>query len=226
MTEKTTRADEGMTATMFAYLNGDLQADERSRFEAMLAVRSDARAELDDWRELRGELELRKQERAPEAGLDAFTRRMREFSPRRKAGIAEWLERWMRTLYSPPRYAAALLLVVVQAGFLAALLVNSPADEHAGDASTTQVRSINGATAVSLRARFKPGATAREIAATLSNAGARIADGPGQGGFYTLRVPDKSRDAAITALRNSTVIDELIEGPNTPTPGTGKVPDR
>ena len=30
----------------------------------------------------------------------------------------------------------------------------------------------------------------------------------------------------ITALRNSTVIDELIEGPNTPTPGTGKVPDR
>lgn len=218
MTDNAARPDQSLAETMFAYLNGELPADERARFEAMLSARPDARAELADWQALRRELETRTLERAPEAGLDAFVRRMRAARPqvqaRRRSGFADRLERWMRPLYSPAGYAAALLLVVVQAGLLATLLSMSPADEFADQTSQTQVRSINGANAATLRVRFRPDATAREIASTLSTAGARIADGPGQGGFYTLSVAAESRPAAIAALRQSAAIDELIEGPS------------
>ena len=226
MTETAPDTEEGLTATIFAYLNGDLSKQECARFEAMLDARPDARAELADWQDLRRELEIRKQARAPDAGLDAFTRRMRASTPRPKAGIGELLERWMRTLYSPPRYAAALVLVVVQAGFLAALLSRSPTDVPAGDSSVTQVRSINGSSATALRVRFKPEATAREIAATLSDAGAQMADGPGQGGFYALRIPERSRSVAIASLRKSTAIDEIVEGSPAQARETDKVPQR
>lgn len=225
MTDETSHAEEARTAAIFACLDGELSADERARFEATLG-RSGARAELADWRELRSELESRKQQRAPDAGLDAFTRQMRLSRPPRRAGIGELLERWMRPLYSPPRFAAALVLVLVQAGFLAALLTRSGADELAGDPSTTQVRSIGGPAAASLRVSFRLDATAREIASALSGAGARIVDGPGQGGFYTLRVADKSRGTAIAMLRNSTAVDEIVEGPNAAVAEPGKVPVR
>lgn len=218
MTQQPAHADQGLTEMMFAHLNGDLSAEERTRFEAMLSERPDARGELADWQALRHELEARKQERAPEAGLDAFTSRLRaarpQAQPRRKFRLVESIERWVQSIYSPLGYAAALLLVVVQAGFLAALVSDSLGGDQAGHPSATQVRSINGPTAAALRVRFRPEATAREIASTLSNAGVRIADGPGQGGFYALNVPAESRDAAIAALRKSAAIDELIEGPN------------
>lgn len=226
MREDTADTAEARTAAIFAYLNGQLSADERARFEAALDGRSSARAELADWRELREELEMRERERAPEAGLDDFNRQMRLSRPGRRTGIAESLDGWMRALFSPARYAAALLLVLVQAGFLAALLTHSGTDELAGNPSTTQVRSIGGPGAASLRVSFKLDATAREIASALSSAGVRIVDGPGQGGFYTLRVPDESRSAAIAALRKSTAIDEIVEGPNTAAAESGKAPAR
>lgn len=221
MSDKTQPAEEDLGPMMFDYLGGGLSADQSARFEAMLEARPELRAECADWQALRHELELRRQERAPEAGLDAFTRRMRAARAPRKAGIGEWIERWIRPLYSPQRFAAALLLVAVQAGFLAALLTQSGADEIAGDPATTQVRSIGGPGAVALRVRFRPEATAREIAATLSNAGARIVDGPGQGGFYTLSFAADSRNAALLALRQSSAIDELVEAPNPPSPAAG-----
>lgn len=146
MSEPTTEADGARTAMMFAYLNGELSADERARFEAMLDGEPKLAAELADWRQLRGELEVRRQQRAPEAGLDAFSRRMRQVRPPRRAGLAAWIEGVMRALYSPMRYAAALLLVVVQAGFIAAMLRDMPAagPDEVGTA-TTQVRSIDNA---------------------------------------------------------------------------------
>lgn len=213
---------------MFAYLNDALPADERARFEAMLAARPDLRAELADWQALRGELEMRKQERAPEAGLDAFARRMRASRPQARSGtgIGALIERWVRPLYSPMRYAAALLLVVVQAGVITAMLSEPGPEQPASDPLSTRVRSINGAPAASLRARFKPEATAREIASTLSNVGARIADGPGQGGFYVLSVPAGSRAAAVSALRESRIIDEIVEAPDGAVPKIETSPGR
>lgn len=219
MSEPTTEADGARTAMMFAYLNGELSADERARFEAMLDGEPKLAAELADWRQLRGELEVRRQQRAPEAGLDAFSRRMRQVRPPRRAGLAAWIEGAMRALYSPMRYAAALLLVVVQAGFIAAMLRDMPAagpDETGTPA--TQVRSIDNATTASLRVRFRLDATAREIAAALASAGARIVDGPGQGGFYALRVAEGSPADAIAALRRSAAVDEVVEGPSASAP--------
>lgn len=219
MSEPTTDANGARTAMMFAYLNGELPPDERARFQAMLDAEPKLAAELADWRQLRGELEARRQQRAPEAGLDAFSRRMRGLRPPRKAGLAAWIEDAMRSLYSPMRYAAALLLVVVQAGFIAAMLRDMPAagPDETGT-PTTQVRSIENASAAALRVRFRLDATAREIAAALTSAGARIVDGPGQGGFYALRVTDGTPATAAAALRQSAAVDETVEGPNPAAP--------
>lgn len=219
MSEQTTEANGARTAMMFAYLNGELSADERARFEAMLDGEPKMAAELDDWRQLRGELEVRRQQRAPDAGLDAFSRQMRLSRPPRGAGLAAWLDGAMRALYSPMRYAAALLLVVVQAGFIAAMLRDTPVtgpDESGAPA--TQVRSIENASTAPLRVRFRLDATAREIAAALTSAGVRIVDGPGQGGFYAIRVVDGSPAAAIAVLRQSAAVDEIVEGPNAGAP--------
>lgn len=219
MSEPTTEANGVRTAMMFAYLNGELPADERARFEASLDAEPKLAAELADWRQLRGELEVRRQQRAPEAGLDAFSRQMRVGRPPRKAGLAAWIEGAMRPLYSPMRYAAALLLVVVQAGFIAAMLRDIPAagPDETGT-PTARVRSIENASTAPLRVRFRLDATAREIAAALANAGARIVDGPGQGGFYALRVAEGTPAAAAAALRKSAAVDEIVEGPNPEAP--------
>lgn len=217
---------EDLTETIFAYVNGSLSVEARIRFEMLLDSDPAVRAELSDWQDLRRELDVRRQERAPEAGLERITRHMRAGRPQREAGFAELLERWMRNLYSPPRFAAALALVVVQAGSLVALLSNPRTEDLGVDPSTTQVRSISGSSKATLRVRFRPDATAREIAATLSGAGAQIADGPGQAGFYSLRVPEDSRSVAIAALRQSKVIDEVIEGAIAKTPEPDKSPGR
>lgn len=213
MSDETTNAGSDRAAMIFAYLNGTLSEEDHVRFEAMVGREPALAEEVNDWRNLRHKLAMRRDERAPDAGLAAFSRQLRTSRPRRESGIAKRFEIWMQAVYSPLRYGVALLLVVVQAGFIAANLGDSSnADLEPALSSVNNVRSIGNASTASLRVRFRPDATARAITAALANAGAHIADGPGQGGFYELKLGDASSPSAIDTLRNSAVVDELIEG--------------
>jgi hypothetical protein len=99
-------------------------------------------------------------------------------------------------------------LVLVQAGVIGALLLNSSAQQAplSADAPTT-----TSAGQVLLAIAFNPQATELAIRQLLAAAGAQLVAGPSALGLYTVAVPAASAEAAITQLRAAQGVVDSVQ---------------
>jgi anti-sigma factor RsiW len=205
------------------YAAGTLSERERREVENHLEICAECRAELASIQVLRRDLRgaydaepgpssrvkntvlerIRASSAEPVTRIDTFRRR--ELSPPPGEGGKRG---WSRPLKVPQwASAAALLLIVVQAGFL----LRSNFERAPGEGGVT-TRALPTQT-TRLRAVFDPQASALQIRQVLDSLGARIVDGPSSEGAYVVELPPgdpKTLAAKLKAARSSTVLQSLI----------------
>lgn len=104
--------------------------------------------------------------------------------------------------------AAAVLLIVLQAGLIAGIVLNETSPGGYQTASAPSAAAAPGAQAL---IRFRAQASASEITAFLKNHGLSIVGGPSAGGLYRVRIGGKSmpkaaRDALIRTLQQDKIV--------------------
>jgi anti-sigma factor RsiW len=211
-------------SSLIWYVTGTLSDSERRDVERHLESCAECRAELESLRELRGDvraaydaepapsprLKLALLERIKSAPTKSIPQTGRS-SPRelaRDRGAApRRLSGWTRPLRVPRWVSAtALVLIVVQAGFL--IRPNLVRPPTGGEVTT---RGLAPST-TRLRAVFDPQASALQIRELLSSLGARIVDGPSSDGAYVIELlpgDPKSLGAKLKAARASSVLQSI-----------------
>lgn len=204
------------------YAAGTLSDRERREVEHHLETCAECRAELASIKILRRDLRdaydaepgpssrvkntvlerIKASAGEPVTQIDAFRRR--ELTPPR-GGAAK--RGWSRPLRVPQwASAAALLLIVVQAGFL----LRSNFDRAPGPGEVT-TRGLPAQT-TRLRAVFDPQASALQIRQVLNSLGGRIVDGPSGEGAYIIELAPgdpKTLAAKLKAARSSAALQSL-----------------
>jgi anti-sigma factor RsiW len=204
------------------YVAGTLSEHERRDVEQHLETCAECRAELASIQVLRRDLRgaydaepgpssrvknivlerIRASSAEPVTKIDALSRR--ELVAPRDQGRKQG---WSRALRVPHwASAAALLLIVVQAGFL--LRANFDKVPGAGEVTT---RALPPQT-TRLRAVFDPQASALQISQVLNSLQARIVDGPTREGAYVIELQPgdpKVLAAKLKVARSSTVLQSL-----------------
>jgi hypothetical protein len=184
------------------YATGRLSESDRRRVAAALASDPALQREYDLVLEERGEvIGVNEALGAPSrqaadrffAALDAEPR-----APARRFDPAATLARWMETLR--PRTlawaaAAAVVVILVQAGFIGALVSERQPGLY-GTASVPPAVEERGGT--ELIVAFQPDAPAAAIAALLGQHKATIVSGPAAGGLYRIRIAGEPLDKAGT----------------------------
>ncbi len=179
------------------HANGTLSAGERDAVDAHLRGCARCRGELAFLQELRRRVQSQAPSVAPdEIGLKRLLRIARSASPVPPG-------RWLRVAL-----AASIVVIVIQAGFLAALWKSeSPIEPLGGPAPEGAV----------LQVRFESSASEAHIRALLQQHDATLIDGPGALGVYRIRLNGiEPRDRAgvakaLDALRASAGIVSQAE---------------
>ena len=224
MTQEMEREDIEMLLPWFVV--GKLDDVDQSRVEAYLAAHPDMRKQLDLIEDERADMTLNNEAMgAPPA--DALIRLMGQLesqSMAHRSGFAtvsgivksalDWLSNHSALV---PVAAAAVIALVVQAGVIGALVWHGSTadvrDKKFEVASAPKTASDQLGTFV--MAGFAPGATAKQIDTSLQSLGITIADGPGPGGIYRLRLSQKAlgdaeRDMLVTALKSNTGVIKFV----------------
>ena len=224
MTQEMEREDIEMLLPWFVV--GKLDAADQGRVEAFLATHPDMRMQLDLIEAERADVTLNNEAvGAPPA--DALIRLMGQIESQSLAGRSgfasvsgmvqsalEWLGN--RSALVPVAATAAIALVV-QAGVIGALVWH-------GSAADVRIKGFETASApvaaaeqlgTFVMAGFAPGATAQQIDKSLQSLGITIADGPGPGGIYRLRLSQKAlgdaeRDMLVTALKSNAGVIKFV----------------
>lgn len=214
------------------YVTGEIAPDDRAWMERYLAEHPDAGAAL-NWHEGLGAAVDAHYSRLPEsvgwAGLaqrldaeraakraqapDTHAAAVRTAESARTAaartttgpgspGLIERLSGWLGELFVRPAYALAAALIVGQTAAIGYLMSRDALErpEH------STVRGASATIVPALEVRFRQSATEQELRALLSQAGARIVDGPDQLGDYVL-VP---RAATLDELRDTLKQSDLV----------------
>jgi hypothetical protein len=156
------------------YANHTLPAAELEAVDAHLRSCSRCRGELAFLRGLREHVKASADVSLPdEVGLKRLLRQVRR---------SLVVQRWLR-----PALAAAVTVIVVQAGLIAWLWPHEPGLDLLGGSPRE---------GVVLQVRFDPTAPEARIRALLQERDAAIIDGPGALGVYRLRLPDMQRGNA------------------------------
>lgn len=119
-----------------------------------------------------------------------------------------WLE-WFGTLgLRPPALAlSAAIVLIVQAGVIAALLIQAPAQQMPLNGTVA----ASSADQVLLTVAFKPEATEQALRQVLAAVQAQIVGGPSALGLYTVAVPGARADGAVAQLRDAKSVVESVQ---------------
>jgi anti-sigma factor RsiW len=172
------------------YANGTLGPAQRDAIDAHLAACARCRAELGWLRELGTQVRASQAPPAGDLGLERFLDRIAGDSnivPLRRAPRPRWMV---------PAVALAASLLVAQAITIGVLLQDRAAVLQTLGGSTADGGAL-------LQVTFAPQATEAQIRALLAAAGARIVDGPGALGVYTLSVAPGEVDEAQRKLEQT-----------------------
>jgi len=191
------------------YVNGSLDAGERAWVEQELRAHPEAAGELDWYRSLRDSVQADLPAVSDEIGLERALARIRAERPSPAARIepaapslAGRVSRWLSGWGMTPAFAAAAVVVLVQAGFIAHLLSQATPER--------EFRSLRPGAATGgavLRINLKPEATEKDIRSLLREIGGRLVAGPGQLGDYYVEVPANREAAALARLQASPIVD-------------------
>lgn len=211
------------------YVTGEIAADDRAWMERYLAENPDAELAL-GWHEGLGAAVDAHYSQLPESvGWAGLAQRLeaeratarahgsntsaaragaaaRGVSPQASPGMAERLSNWFAELFARPAYALAAALIVGQSAVIGYMMSR---DALEGPEHST-VRGGAPATIVpALEVRFRQSATEQELRTLLSQAGARIVDGPDQLGDYVVVPRAATLDELRDALKQSDLVTSL-----------------
>jgi hypothetical protein len=199
------------------YVTGKLSAAERQRVERFLADNPDIARQIELAREESAETVMSSEALgAPSAGsLDRLMQQVTAMPQR--AGpmqiltgglerLADWIGGLTRVQLGAVAVAAALLLAV-QAG---ALLYMTERGSQTYETASGPTETAGGAGTFAV-VSFRPTASAADIAALLSEAGAQIVEGPKAGGLWRVRLSaerlaDAETEAKIALLRSKSAV--------------------
>jgi hypothetical protein len=196
------------------HINGTLEKDQREWVDQYVSGHPQARAELRWHESLQTKMRENVPSVSPDIGLDRFMARIRQEHRAKTPTLMQRLNAFFSGFGMTPAFAATAVLVLVQAGVIANLLLQRSHLEE----DYSAVRSLPAPIAVGpvLQVSFKPEATEREIRLLLVSIGARLVGGPGQLGNYILQVPAEATDAAAKKLQASQAVDVVMVLPSWP----------
>ena len=196
------------------FVNGTLGGREREWMLAYLAEHPDAAVELRKVELLREDMHAAD---ATAPALDRAWDRLRfriQQEPRRTAAaapasLATRLREWLGRLATPPAFAAAAALVVVQAGVIGVMVERSHTNEAENPAAYRSI--APGATSIGpfIQVTFKQDATERSMRLLLVEINGSLVGGPGQLGSYFVSVPQGHAEAAAATLRESRIVETV-----------------
>lgn len=135
------------------------------------------------------------------------------------ASLRDRLLAWLSGLLGAPGGRSPALafgmaaVVLVQAGVIAALLLNPPAQQVllGGPPGEPDTGVAAGAGKVVLTVAFRPQATEQALRELLAGAQAQIVSGPSALGLYTIAVPAAQADSALARLRGAAALVESVQ---------------
>ena len=188
------------------YVNGTLSSEDHARVNQALAEDSELSLEVTFLSEVAGAMRATHLRYDEIAGRAELIRRART-----RGGLVERFRRaWpsgfanILTLVEP-KFAVALLVIVIQGAVLGQLMLNE------GRTKFSEVRAWPSAVATTAatvyRITFRPDASEQDIRTLLVSAGARIIGGPTQLGDYYLVLSGSEESAKATLLQSSELVD-------------------
>ncbi|HXV08338.1 MAG TPA: zf-HC2 domain-containing protein [Burkholderiales bacterium] len=170
------------------YANGTLPAAQRSEVDRHVGACERCRAELAWIARLRADVQAATPQPAGDLGLSRFLERIAPESnvlPLRRRERPRWLM---------PALALAASVLVAQTLVIGVLLHDRQQTLHTLGGSGVARGAL-------LQVTFAPQATEEQIRTLLASVDARIVDGPGALGVYTLSVAPERADATVRALQ-------------------------
>lgn len=120
-------------------------------------------------------------------------------------GFIDQMSSWFGELFARPAYALAAALIIGQTAVIGYLMSRDVIDPP----EYGTVRGAPASIVPALEVRFRQSATEQELRALLSQAGARIVDGPDQLGDYVVVPRSASLDELRDALKQSDLVTSL-----------------
>jgi len=219
--DETPKSSHEQVAMLIWYVTGALSDEARRDIERHLESCAECRAELAALVQLHRDLrsaydaEPEPSRRVKDSVFDgikaataAEAARVPAMPPRpssTRPGVFGLLNAWTRSLLLPQwAPAAALVLIVVQAGILVRVTT-----ERSAPVVEVTTRGM-AATATRLKAVFNPQASALQIRELLASLGARIVDGPSADGAYVIELNPGDPKAVAGKLKTARANDSVL----------------
>jgi len=197
------------------YVNGTLNADEQAWVTGYLARNPDARREVDRLATMRDDMRTQLE---PPPGDVGWSRLARRIADEKRATRPSWLD-GLRELVArfatPPAFALAAGLAVIQFGVIGLMLSHQSRDAENYAAYRSLPASASGAGPI-LQIAFKQDATERAMRLLLVEIDGTLVGGPGQLGTYFVAVPAAKLDAARRRAAESPIVETVATIPSLP----------
>lgn len=190
---------------------GELEPAERDRFEALLRVDPQARAQAEWDAAFTAKLGEKVESLPPMPGWSRAERALQAATraERARPGILDRISEWMseRLGWAVNVQAVAAALVLAQAGVIGLLALQQRAPEYSDIRGGAQGEAPTGPL---LRVSFRPDLPESGLRQALAEVGGEIVGGPGQLGVYLVRIREGGLAAAAERLR-ATGATQLVE---------------
>ncbi|MDZ7851237.1 MAG: hypothetical protein U5L98_00945 [Halomonas sp.] len=182
--------------TLPLYVNGRLDAEERRQVEKAMAENPDLAGEVEFLQALKDTLQQSADEPPVELGLARLKRDIQQETVDSSPTSANTRRYWK------PLALAACLLLAIQTGF--------QLTPQSTDSDWAPLSGETASQAPRLQIAFHTNATVEQINESLGASEARIVDGPGALGLYTVQLPpDSDVDAIHRQLEGLPFIEEV-----------------
>jgi hypothetical protein len=197
------------------YVNGTLGAEDRAWMTGYLARNPDLQIEVVRLATMRDDMRAALEPATADVGWSRLRQRIAQEKRAAAPGLMERLRATLERFASPPAFALAAALVVVQFGVIGSLVMR-----HSHDADDfAAYRSLPGSGFGSgpiLQVTFKQDATERAMRLLLVDIEGALVGGPGQIGTYFVAVPPARLDAALKRVGESPIVDSVSVVPAVP----------
>ncbi len=206
------------------YVNGRLGSVERQWMSQYLAQHPNASVDLDIEEVIKATLHAELPQFGPNQGLDAFMKRVRTETLTSRAasktsawqGFLEQCQNMMSSLFTSPRWAMAITLMIVQTGLIGVLLTQRTAPILSEQTEWRSVGDPQKYQGPVLQVTFKSTATEEEMRLLMVKIQGSFLSGPGQLGNYIVKVPQDSIEAAGKQVTESNIIESVSLLPEVP----------
>lgn len=216
--------DERLQSLLPWYVNGSLDEAGCREVEAWLERSEHAREQLAFWQAAAEDQRRSAAAAAEDIGLERVLQRIHagnrpaEVAAETPQGVFHRIGAWLDGAWLKPAFAAALVVIVMQAVLLTQR-PQTPVYRGAAPSSGQAGAAWITADSAFVRVVFDPASTEGQLRIVLAGSGAWLVGGPGDSGEYYLAVPAESADRLLQQLAASGIVvaaQPVERPPNSP----------